>query len=61
MANVAKICEIIFGANPTQDDLREIVRIVSERLPQPPAPIVVEAEPVTEPAEEPTTSKRKGK
>jgi hypothetical protein len=35
MANVAKILEIVFGANPTQDDLREIVRVINERLPAP--------------------------
>lgn len=34
MANVSKICEIIFGANPTDADLREIVRRVEAKLPQ---------------------------
>lgn len=34
MANVSKIVEIIFGANPTDADLREIVRRVEAKLPQ---------------------------
>lgn len=35
MANVTKLCELIFGANPSDDDLREIIRRVDERLPKP--------------------------
>lgn len=34
MANVSKIVEIIFGANPSDADLREIVRRVEAKLPQ---------------------------
>lgn len=65
MANVAKLMDIIYGSNPSDDDLRAIVARISERLPKPVVEAAPEPEPVDvpdEPTEQVSQSKtRKGK
>lgn len=61
MANVRKILEIIYGANPTSKDLQAIIDDISERLPE---PIVEQTTvPTDEPAstDEPAVKSVKGK
>jgi hypothetical protein len=60
MANVTKLLDIIFGSNPTDDDLRAIIDRLSERLPkETPAPVVdTESASSDEPIEPKSKAKR---